>query len=266
MQYLLIFLAVLVVVAFLILFIFVAIHQTALKIREQVRGRYLEELSMFDQLYEEKMDRLKAIREEQELLNSNIMKKEGSSSETQEYTKEPAADGGVQTASAPGGDIPVSRLSSPDFFEEYRYVKNAFVQNWDSLIRAAAADEPDVMWQIGKIAEKILQILPKETVFSMSTLEPDEQMEILNECLDERSKELLNWYQENEKEEQAPFEILSFWSYVKEMADLYNSEITVYTSDRNYQAPEPGVRTVYDDTICEGIRIRRGSRVYDYSL
>lgn len=75
MQYLMIFLAVLAVVAFLFLFIFTAIRQIAIRIREQVRGRYIEELSMFDRIYKEKMDRLKVIREEQELLDSNIMKK-----------------------------------------------------------------------------------------------------------------------------------------------------------------------------------------------
>lgn len=266
MQYLMIFLAVLAVVIFLFLFIFTAIRQIAIRIREQVRGRYLEELSVFDRIYKEKMDRLKEIQEEQELLDSNIMKKGGNISEKQDSPDETKTGAAGQAASVSGGDVPVSRLSSPDFFEEYRYVKNAFVQNRDALVRAASEDEPDIMWELGAIAEKILKVIPEETAFSMSTLEPGEQLELLNEFLDGRSKELLNWYQKHEKEENAPFEILSFWSYVKNLADLYDSDITVYTSDRNYQASEPGVKTVYDGTICEGIRIRRGSRVYDYSL
>lgn len=266
MQYLMIFLAVLAVVAFLFLFIFTAIRQIAIRIREQVRGRYIEELSMFDRIYKEKMDRLKVIREEQELLDSNIMKKGGNASKERESRDEKKTGAAGNTAPVTGGDFPVSRLSSPDFFEEYRYVKNAFVQNRDELVSEVAADEADILWELGVIAEKILKVIPDETAFSMSTLEPEEQLELLTECLDERSRELLNWYQEHEKEETAPFEILSFWSYVRNLADLYDSEITVYTSDRNYRASKPGVRTVYDGTICEGIRIRRGSRIYDYSL
>ena len=261
-----IFLAVLAVVAVLFLFIFTAIRQTALRIREQVRGRYLDELSMFDRIYKEKMDRLKEIREEQELLNSNIMKKGGNASKTEE-TSDGETGKAVYASVSTGGDIPVSRLSSPDFFEEYRYVKNAFQQDRDEIVRGVHRDEPDIMWQLGEIAESILMLLPEETAFSMSTLEPEEQLGILDEFFDGRSKKLLNWYQEHEKkEEEVPFEILTFWSYVKNLADLYNDEITVYTGDHDYKAALPGVRTVYDDTICEGIRVRRGSRIYDYSL
>ena len=264
MQYLMIFLAVLAVVAVLFLFIFTAIRQTALRIREQVRGRYLDELSMFDRIYKEKMDRLKEIREEQELLNSNIMKKGGNAAKAKESDGETGK--AVYASVSSGGDIPVSRLSSPDFFEEYRYVKNAFQQDRDEIVRGVSGDEPDIMWQLGEIAEKILKLLPEETAFSMSTLEPEEQLGILDEFFDESSKELLNWYQEHEKKEEVPFEILTFWSYVKNLADLYNGEITVYTGDHDYKAALPGVKTVYDDTICEGIRVRRGSRIYDYSL
>ena len=51
MQYILIFLAVLAVILCMNVFIFLAVRQAADKVKEQVEGRFMDELSSFDELY-----------------------------------------------------------------------------------------------------------------------------------------------------------------------------------------------------------------------
>ena len=132
MQYILIFLAVLAVILCMNVFIFLAVRQAADKVKEQVEGRFMDELSSFDELYEQKAARLQKLKEEQELLNSNIFQKKTD----HEKKSEAKAEALVRTAGNKGFDIPVSRTANPEFFKEYRYVRDRFRVKARDLVEA----------------------------------------------------------------------------------------------------------------------------------
>ncbi len=99
MQYILIFLAVLAVILCMNVFIFLAVRQAADKVKEQVEGRFMDELSSFDELYEQKAARLQKLKEEQELLNSNIFqKKTDHEKKTEAKAEAPVRTAGIKAS------------------------------------------------------------------------------------------------------------------------------------------------------------------------
>ena len=266
MQYLLIFAAVLLVVVGMNLFLFTAVRQMALRVKEQINSRIIRELSVFDTLYEEKEGRLRALEEEEALFRSNIFKKSASqASAVQEEAESPEGAGLSQTAvPARGGDIPVSRTANSDFRQEYRYVKRAFAQNGEELVRQVAALPPGPESAFGRRARQVLEELDGAAVCSLSTLDGEQQAELLRETLGEEAREFLEEYIRREAAEEA-FSVLDFWSYAETMGQLYGDSLTVYTGgDEAFHIP--GAQVAADPSICEGIRIVRGNKMYDYSL
>ena len=263
MQYILIFLSVLAGILCMNVFIFLAVRQAADKVKEQVEGRFMDELSSFDELYEQKAARLQKLKEEQELLNSNIFQKKTD----HEKKSEAKAEAPVRTAGNKGFDIPVSRTANPEFFKEYRYVRDRFRVNARDLVEAVLKLPADEEMKRGNLAAKALEVLSQETVFSMSTLEGEEQLQLIGEALPEECHCLLKMYLEEleTEEKQDQFCAIGFWEYLGTTKALYSSDVAVYTPDPDVLAGEP-VTLIQDETICEGVRVRRGSRMYDFSI
>ena len=259
MQYLLIFVAVLLVVGCMTVFMFTAIRQLALRIREQVNSRYIQELSLFDSLCEEKMERLRQLKEEEALANSNIFRK------PEERREESPAAQAVSVAS--GGELPVSKTSNPHFLEDYRYVRDAFQLNVKELVDWMSALPADPMWQLGEAAGRLLESLTAQAAFEALSLDEEEQLALLEDTLDEEGRQLLLRYrQEQEMEGQGSFSILAFRQYVVNLKRLYSGDVTVYAGDEAICQELSGVTVVRDPSICEGVRVLRGNRLYDYSI
>lgn len=257
MQYLLIFLTVLVVLVCMNGFIFLTLRQLTRHIREQLEGRLIRELSVFDRLYEEKAEQLERLKAEKALSDSNIFPQA-----PEPKREEPM----VCTAGIPSGEIPVSRTSNPDFYQEYRYVKHAFDLDYEQMIRQVMAAGKDPDWHLGEQADAILLAVPEEAAFELSTLDGAEQLELLYQVLEPEVNGLIDQYLQEEEVMPPDFGILEFLSYLKNVSRLYRDEVTVYTGKRMPDASRPGIRVVYDPSICEGIRIVRGNRLYDYSF
>lgn len=49
-------------------------------------------------------------------------------------------------------------------------------------------------------------------------------------------------------------------------SDLYSDKTTVYTGNPESAGKDGRVETVYDEGICEGVRVVRGNRMFDYSI
>ncbi len=263
MQYILIFLAVLAVILCMNVFIFLAVRQAADKVKEQVEGRFMDELSSFDDLYEKKAARLQKLKEEQDLLNSNIFQKKAGADEKAENKPEAP----VRTTGNKGFDIPVSRTANPEFFKEYRYVRDNFRVDAKGLVEEVLKLPADEEMKKGDLAAKVLTVLTQETAFSMSTLEPEEQLQLLYEALPGECHGLIDGYlKELEMEEKKDqFDGIHFWEYLGTLKNLYSGEVAVYTPDPDTLAGEP-VTLIQDETICEGLRVRRGNRMYDFSI
>lgn len=266
MQYLLIFAAVLIVVLCMNVFIFTALRQTASRMKDQLDSRYIRELSAYDRLYEQKTKKLEEIREQEALMNSNIFKKQENEPKQSE----------IRTSVRSGGDIPVSRTADMDFAKEYRYVKQAFTMDPAAEVKKVA-DLPQNPYEAElsgktKAAERILKEISADNAVSMATLSSDDQLKLLNEILsgsdhDSEIALLIDYLKDTADENgDVDFSILDFYSYIQSLCRSYCGGVTVYTGEQKPEPVKGADRTIYDESICEGFRIVRGNRVYDYSL
>ncbi|MFR5600871.1 MAG: hypothetical protein ACLTKI_00240 [Lachnospiraceae bacterium] len=257
MQYLFIFLAVLAVILVMIGFLFLVLKQMAGRISQQVRDRYMEELSVFDDLYEEKAERLMRMREEEQrqgkvlLEGKNIDRKEDHPEQT-----------GAPRAGLSFVELPPSRTARRDFSSEYRYIRKRFAVDRKEMIRAVKDMEPQDQWKKGTVASGLLEKLSLDTAYHLSSLESEEQMQLLSEFLTKEEMELAEEY----LWENGVFDACGFYEAVRMIQSLYEDKTTVYTGDETYEAGIPGVEVVYDEAICEGIRIVRGNHLFDYSI
>ena len=255
MRYVMIFLAVLVVLLLMIAFMFLVIRQVSDRVTGQVNGRYMRELSVFDRLYEEKKKKLEELEEKERLYGVNLMKKDAPA-------KNPAKVQTVAETPAAGLELPPASTGQTDFGEAYRNVRNEFAVDRSAEIRGILSLDPGPMAETGKAAGRILTDLPLETAYSLSTLDPEEQEQIIRQCLDEEELKILEQY----LDENGTMDACGFREYASVFSDLYSDKTTVYTGNPESAGKDGRVETVYDEGICEGGRVVRGNRMFDYSI
>ena len=227
MRYVMIFLAVLVVLLLMIAFMFLVIRQVSDRVTGQVNGRYMRELSVFDRLYEEKKKKLEELEEKERLYGVNLMKKDAPA-------KNPAKVQTVAETPAAGLELPPASTGQTDFGEAYRNVRNEFAVDRSAEIRGILSLDPGPMAETGKAASRILTDLPLETAYSLSTLDPEEQEQILRQCLDEEELKILEQY----LDENGTMDACGFREYASVFSDL--------TVTRRLSIPE--IRRVPDKT------------------
>ena len=220
MRYVMIFLAVLVVLLLMIAFMFLVIRQVSDRVTGQVNGRYMRELSVFDRLYEEKKKKLEELEEKERLYGVNLMKKDAPA-------KNPAKVQTVAETPAAGLELPPASTGQTDFGEAYRNVRNEFAVDRSAEIRGILSLDPGPMAETGKAAGRILTDLPLETAYSLSTLDPEEQEQILRQCLDEEELKILEQY----LDENGTMDACGFREYASVFSDLYSDKTTVYTGN-----------------------------------
>ena len=255
MRYVMIFLAVLVVLLLMIGFMFLVIRQVSDRVTGQVNGRYMRELSVFDRLYEEKKKKLEELEEQEKLYGVNLMKKEGA----EENQPVKAA---VEIPAASGLELPPSSERQSDFGEAYRKIRGEFAVDRSAEVSGILSMDPGPMAWAGKAAGRILVDLSSDTACSLSTLDPAEQEQILRECLDKEETKILEQY----LDEKGVMDACGFREFAAVFKDLYGDVTKIYTGDREAAGKDHQVETIYDEGICEGIRVVRGNQMFDYSI
>ena len=62
------------------------------------------------------------------------------------------------------------------------------------------------------------------------------------------------------------FLIVEFRDYLKMEADLCQDHVTVHAADEEFLKAHPEADASVDESLGEGIRVFRGSHMYDYSI
>lgn len=176
--------------------------------------------------------------------------------------KNPAKVQTVAETPAASLELPPASTGQTDFGEAYRNVRNEFAVDRSAEIRGILSLDPGPMAETGKAAGRILTDLPLETAYSLSTLDPEEQEQILRQCLDEEELKILEQY----LDENGTMDACGFREYASVFSDLYSDKTTVYTGNPESAGKDGRVETVYDEGICEGVRVVRGNRMFDYSI
>lgn len=239
MQYIIIFLIVFLIMAAMTLFFFLLIKNMAADLSGQVKRSFLRQIEVFDRIYEEKSENLRRIQDQLEREKNNIVKRQD---ETGRKT--------VTQTSLPKGsavDIPAARLISRDFSENYRYVKDHFHVDLDAAMERV--QETEISPQEENRCRLLFQLrdqLSFDVIYRLSSLNADQQEQILREALSKEECLILDEYLQRE----GKMDAAGFADYVESCCFLNNTQPMVYT----------------DGGICEGFQILQNGRVYDYSI
>ena len=112
-------------------------------------------------------------------------------------------------------------------------------------------------------AAQLLKELDYETVYRLSTLGRDRQLEVLGQSLEGSQLKLLESFCDTHKN----FSVIEFYDYLKTEAEKEPHKATIYVSGRDACRRYPeSVNVVVDEDICEGFRIEADNTIYEYSI
>ena len=114
----------------------------------------------------------------------------------------------------------------------------------------------------GNVCRHMYEILDFDTVYRIGLLAVPDQHEILYEIFDDDEDEVLRTYVAQHPD----FLIVEFRDYLKMEADLCQDHVTVHAADEEFLKAHPEADASVDESLGEGIRVFRGSHMYDYSI
>ena len=164
-------------------------------------------------------------------------------------------------------DIPTPQYKETSFFRNYKQLKQHFDVNPEEIIKTFIKEHED------KEDEKQYTILrdfrkkfTDKILYECSTLEKQEQYEIVESVLTQEEKELLklqeNYPRKNE------FTVRKLMEQVEEKMKKTDPTIYVYTSkpDEKYEKLDKRIKTRVYKNMSEGVIIHYQGKMYDYSV
>ena len=151
-----------------------------------------------------------------------------------------------------------------DFKEEYKTIKQNMSFDKEEVLEKVV-DDNKADDKSGSTAIELCKALDFDTVYNLSTLEPDSQKAILRETFAEGQLTILNDYLSTINGE---FNIIDFSDYVKRAAKKEDPNFYVKTGWKqdNFDDEDKKIVTIHDEEITEGIKIVHKDKLYDYSL
>lgn len=252
-----IFIAVLLVLAVMNLFMLFVLRQMVRLTGKQVERDAGRLFGMYDELIEKKSRQLEELEKERERIKSLSAISETEKSGAGEMSLPVQISGTVKEA--PYQDEAFSRT--------YRRVKAEFAFSPSQLAKAlkdeeAESGEERALRQVFKALEELLDF---ENLYRLSSLNLEQQEALLKEILSpEEAQVFCQW-----KKMQKSGDIVGFADWVKAENARLDSKMTVQIPLEVLEVNEAEDGEVLyqeDSSICEGARIVYKGRMYDYSI
>lgn len=262
-QYAALFIIILAVMAAMNGFLFLMLKGLAKQLKEQLGACFIRQMEFIDAIYEEKAQRLERLKEEEEMY---LGRASASPLKEQLQVKKQAPDVCKAPAAAQAAAGSITREAgyiNKDLIRDYRYIKEHFRVDPDQAlddVMNVQADEQ--MVHHGDICRHMFEILNFDVVYRIGLLPVEEQHDILYEIFDDEEDEVLRNY----VAEHPDFLIVEFRDYLRIEAELNQDRIVVKAADEKFREKHPQMDVQVDESLGEGIKVFRGSRMYDYSV
>ncbi len=275
MQYILLFAVILAIIVLVNVLMFLLIRSLSKQISEEAGNCLVRGLSFLDEAYEEKAQRLDALRaEEEKMLGKTTAHGLGqqlgagghaAGAEAPGTGKARAAKpvaGGKKTAAASAKAGYINR----DLVAQYRYIKEHFTLDALACVEEVLAKEgEEAFLEYGATCAQMSALLTDSVVFDLLILPFEEQIQRLDALFTQPQKEIaLAFFEEN-----PAMDVVLLKDRLLTEAKLYSDAVTVLAADPAELAGMnhgEKVQVLEDATLCEGVKIIRGSKVYDYSF
>lgn len=140
----------------------------------------------------------------------------------------------------------------------YRMIRENFSFHVDDVM--AAIDEG--VEETGGPASRMLEGLAFDTVYQMSTLCGEQQVQILRSALDGEEAALLEDYLVQHR----TFRVLEFYDYLKASAEMERQPARIWIPEGAGTMEDGGNTVLPDEGICEGFQVELDHLLYDYSI
>ena len=243
---------------------FVALSVLWLKktVLKNIRSRTLELISVYDELLEEKSKSLKELEKQAAKAASKSREQTESSLSAGQELKN--ARDAKRSALSPSGmtkQVSADSYRDPRLGGLYRKIRESFSFNPDEIIQILTESK---LMERENPAGKLLKELNPDTVYRLSSLEPETQIGILRESLGQEEAELLDNYMQKHKK----FAALEFYDYLLFQADAENENavLSVPKSALSHSLKLGNVTVLPDEEICEGFQLEEDNILYDYCM
>ncbi len=144
--------------------------------------------------------------------------------------------------------------------DTYQQIRDNFSFRLDEVLSAAAAGYERVVGP----AEKLLSELEYDTVYQLSALPQESQLQVLYECLPKEGIALLKEY----LQQHPRFAVFDFYDHLKSRAAEEPKAVKIFVPEWASVGIKArfGTDISVDGNICEGFQLEKGGKLYDYCI
>ncbi len=241
------------VVFALTLFLLLVIRGLAQAVKARLKRGFADSVSTYDELIEAKSRELRALEGELAPRDEGL----------------PPVTPAVRASHVPD-QLPNAAFANGAFAQTYRLVRSAYAFDTADAVRDAVRRAPEATRErAGRCAtaRSIRSLLDHETLFDLVSLPSERQLAVLRDALDRDGANLLEDY----VRERGWSDALAFSQWLDAVCLIESDEVVVTVGEGSSFDPTRfscgrSVRVNISPDVCEGVLVRVGGTLYDYSL
>lgn len=226
-------------------------------VSNNIRSKTTELISVYDELLEEKSSELAALTRQEEALPGRT---------EEPLPAQPAQEAQPAAAMRASELLNIAERAGGAVYRDdtigsmYLKIRENFSFRLEELLAAVSG----AAQEMGGTAARLLKCLDYDTVYRLSTMFPEEQINILRETLPTEGITLLEAYIERNR----TFCALRFYDHLQALADAEPKPIRlrVPAGMAPVQMMRAGVEIIPDEEICEGFQMEADRVLYDYCI
>lgn len=250
-----VFIAVVVVMVVLNVFMLFVVRSVAAVVGRQIRKETQKLFAAYEPLLVEKSKELRDLEQKlKDIQPQSILE----TPEPKQMSKGPAA------VVVSGGEAHRNRAyRNPLFADGYRSVQSRFTIEPEAVI-GQVAQEKTVEDQKVTLATWIVEHISFDMVYRLSTLTPEMQWQLLWDTMDKEMQPLFKAVAGSED----TFQMVDFYHDMKTICAYETGTLFVRTGGEkdDFAGLSDDVVTVLDPSICQGVQIVTGNKMYDFSI
>ena len=158
----------------------------------------------------------------------------------------------------------VCPMRKQDFFQDYRKLREVFATDVNQVI-AQLPKQNKANSEKYALFAGMVDSLSFDTLYEISSLPSQIQLEILREAFGKKEREVLETYLEQTEQD---FDCARFYTYLKSKKAEHDNTIYCYVGSGHagLQQTKTKVELCVDEEICEGFQLLHGNLLYDYGV
>ena len=251
-----------ILIVIMLVFVFILFKNIMKSMNENAKKYFVNKLQDYDYILEEKQTRLEQIRTELKEIeeHKNILDK------TEDGEIEKSVPKMEEKSREIKYDLKTPEYRETQFFNNYKEVKKIFTVDNERIIKEFIGqhknDKEDKEYRaLKKLREKFDQA----AIYGCLTLNPSDQIKILDEVLTVTEKKLVK-FQEIKQDEK--FNIKKFIKSIDLRMEKLEPTIYIYTNglDKRYDLIDSNIIMKQYNNMSEGIIIKYRNKIYDFSI